>query len=66
MLFGKLCRLQQFIDAARPRTLREHWRDRRDNAGWSTLWAVMIIGFLGLLLGLMQVVLQLVQIIVSR
>ena len=44
------------------RSWKELWLDKRDSASWLTFWAVLVIGGLGILLALIQVVLQVVQV----
>lgn len=38
---GRLVRLKQVYDQARPRTLRQWWHDRRDGTQWYALWIVL-------------------------
>lgn len=66
MLFGKLSTLQTFLNGCKPRTLKDIWRDKRDHAGWMTLWVVLIFGALALLLALAQVILTIIQIVLGR
>ena len=62
MLRCRIAVLQQQLATSKPRGWKELWRDKRDSAHWVTFWAVIIIGGLGLLLTLMQVILAIVQI----
>ena len=56
--------LQTHLSRSVPRTWSQLWRDKRDSAHWLTFWAVIAYGALGILLALIQVILQFVQIIV--
>ena len=62
MLRCRIAIVQQQLATSKPRGWKELWRDKRDSAQWVTFWAVIIIGGLGLLLSLMQVILAIVQI----
>lgn len=62
MLRCRIAVLQQQLATSKPRGWKELWRDKRDSAQWVTFWAVIIIGGLGLLLSLMQVILAIMQI----
>jgi hypothetical protein len=58
----RLVRLDHHLNQRKPRSWTELWLDNRDSASWLTFWAVIIIGGIGLLLALIQVILQIVQI----
>jgi hypothetical protein len=62
MYRSKLMALDQYMSKRRPRTWKELWQDKRDSAQWFTFWAVLILGGLGVVLTLIQVVLQIVEI----
>jgi type VI protein secretion system component VasF len=62
ILRSRLAVLLQHLAQTKPRTWRELWQDKRDSSAWLTFWAVIIIGAAGLVLGLLQVVLQAVQV----
>ena len=62
MLRCRIAVLQQQLATSKPRGWKELWRDKRDSAQWVTFWAVIIIGGLGLLLSLLQVVVAILQI----
>ncbi len=62
MFRSRLATLQLYLSLRKPRTWKELWQDKRDSAQWFTFWAVLILGGLGLLLALFQVILQIVQI----
>ena len=62
MLRCRIAVLQQQLATSKPRGWKELWRDKRDSAQWVTFWAVIIIGGLGLLLSLLQVILAILQI----
>lgn len=48
------------LNARKPRSWKELWQDKRDSASWLTFWVVLIFGGLGILLALLQVILQIV------
>ena len=62
VLRSRIVVLIQHLASKRPRTWKELWRDKRDSANWYTFWAVLVIGGLGVLLGFVQVVLQIAQV----
>lgn len=49
------------LNARKPRSWKELWQDKRDSASWLTFWVVLIFGGLGILLALLQVILQIVE-----
>ena len=59
---SKLIALSHCMSQQRPRTWKELWQDKRDSDQWFTFWAVLVLGGFGLLIGLLQVILQIVQI----
>ena len=63
MLEGKLSALADYLSEKRPKTWKQLWQDKRDGGQWFTFWAVLIIGALGLLLALIQVLLQITQLV---
>ncbi|PVH84999.1 hypothetical protein DL98DRAFT_609117 [Cadophora sp. DSE1049] len=63
ILRSRLTILMSRLSSRKPRTWKELWLDKRDSALWLTFWAVLIIGGSGILLALLQVVLQIVQIV---
>ncbi|MCJ1250493.1 hypothetical protein MMC30_007721 [Trapelia coarctata] len=62
ILRSRLAILLRHLSNKKPRTWKEIWQDKRDSASWLTFWAVLVIGGLGIILTLLQVVLQIVQI----
>ena len=62
ILHSRLAILAKQVDGAKPRGWKELWRDKRDSAQWVTFWAVIIIGSLGLLLALLQVIIGVLQV----
>lgn len=66
VLRSRLVALILHLKTRRPRTWKELWGDKRDSSAWYTFWAVVVIGGLGLLLALSQVVLQIIQIVLSK
>ncbi|KAL9615520.1 MAG: hypothetical protein Q9167_000033 [Letrouitia subvulpina] len=65
-LRSKTIRLHQALSASKPSTWKELWRDRRDSANWLTFWAVIVFGFIAILLALAQVLLQIIQIVLEH
>jgi|SRR6266498_2827782 len=63
ILRSRLAILLRHSSNKKPRTWKELWQDKRDSASWLTFWAVLIIGGLGIILALLQVILQIVQIV---
>ena len=62
ILRDRLAPLLNALSTAKPRTIKQLWKDRRDSSTWSAFWVIIFIGVGGLLLALIQVVLQIVQI----
>ena len=58
---SKLAVLICHLNARKPRSWKELWQDNRDSASWLTFWVVLIFGGLGILLALLQVILQIVE-----
>ncbi|KAF2259243.1 hypothetical protein CC78DRAFT_475942 [Lojkania enalia] len=64
-LFGqRLAKLQEFTYRQQPSRLRDLWRDRRNPLQWYTFWAVLVVGGLSILLGLLQLLVSVAQLIV--
>jgi hypothetical protein len=61
ILRSRIATLHQQMSKMKPRGWGELWRDKRDSAQWFTFWAVIIIGGSGILLSLIQVLLQAAQ-----
>lgn len=53
MYRSRLVALSQCVSQQAPRTWKDLWRDKRDSAGWFTFWAVLFMGGLGSLVGIM-------------
>lgn len=65
-LFGKrLAKLQEFIVRQQPSELSDLWRDRRSPLQWYTFWAVLIVGGISILLGLIQTLIGAAQLAVG-
>ena len=62
ILRSRLAILLRHLSNKRPRTWRELWQDNRDSASWLTFWTVLIFGGLGIILALLQAILQIIQI----
>lgn len=63
ILRSRLLPLLRHLSEKKPRTWRELWEDKRDSASWLTFWAVLVIGGMGLILAMLQTILQIVQVI---
>lgn len=57
----RISTLQRHLAKSAPRTWTQLWRDKRDSANWLTFWALIAFGALGVLLALLQVILQFVE-----
>ncbi|KAI9668387.1 MAG: hypothetical protein M1831_001141 [Alyxoria varia] len=66
ILKSRVVNLQRYLSQKKPRTWRELWHDKRDSAQWFTFWAVLMIGGLGVVLAFMQVVLQAIELGITR
>jgi hypothetical protein len=55
--------LQKHLSRSVSRTWTQLWRDKRDSAHWLTFWALISFGVLGVLLALLQVILQFVELL---
>lgn len=64
-LLKRLDELQEYMLRQQPRGLVDMFIDRRDKFRWHTFWAVIIIGGLGLLLGIIQTVLASLQVVIG-
>ena len=62
MLRFRIAVLKKQLAVSRPRGWKELWRDKRDSAQWVTFWAVIIIGGLGILLSLLQLIVGILQV----
>lgn len=60
-LRSRLVRLNSYATAKKPHSVRQLWKDKRDSTAWLAFWSVIIIGSIGILLGLIQTVLQIMQ-----
>jgi hypothetical protein len=58
---SRLAILLRHLASRKPRSWKELWQDKRDSASWLTFWVVLIFGASGIMLGLFQVILQIVQ-----
>ena len=65
-MFGqRLAKLQEFNLRQQPSKLRDLWRDRRNPLQWYTFWAVLIFGGVSILIAILQLVVGVVQIVVT-
>ena len=66
VLRSRIAILQCQMSNLKPRGWKEIWKDKRDSAQWLTFWAVIVIGGAGILLSVVQVVLQAAQLAGAR
>ena len=66
VLKSRIARLHKALAISKPSSWRQLWGDKRDSAGWFTFWAVILFGGVGILLSFIQVLLQIIQIAISR
>lgn len=59
----RLVILHEFVAAQVPDDLLTLWRDRRDVSKYWTLWAVMVYGSIGVVLGVAQIGLSIAQVL---
>ena len=64
-LADRLLSLQEFSVTQCPSDWRSVWRDRRDMARFWTLWAVMVFGGASIIIGIIQVVLAVAQLVAA-
>jgi hypothetical protein len=62
ILSRRLHRLQDYMLSIQPNRVLSVWRDRRDLTRWYTLWAVLIIGGISVVLGIIQLFLSAAQV----
>jgi hypothetical protein len=58
---SRIVRLNSYASSKKPRSIRQLWRDKRDSTAWLAFWSVLIFGSVSILLGLVQVVFQIMQ-----
>jgi len=66
VLGPRLLELQQYIERQTTMTIATLWNDRRDMLRWYTFWLVTIIGGLGILLSVIQIILAAAQVQLSK
>ena len=66
LLAPRLVRLQNFIADQSPRGFWSLWKDKRDLNRWVTLWAATFLGFIGLGLAFLQIILGSIQVYYSK
>jgi hypothetical protein len=62
VLYERIVLLANELDGRKPKSIRDLIRDRRDKLQWWTFWLISILGGLGLMLSVVQIILQGVQI----
>ncbi|CAP73123.1 uncharacterized protein PODANS_2_5380, partial [Podospora anserina S mat+] len=60
-LRSRIVRLNSYAAGKKPRSLRQLWQDRRDSTAWLAFWSVLIFGTSSILIGLVQMVFQILQ-----
>jgi hypothetical protein len=65
LLGQRLTKLQDFTLRQQPSELWDLWRDRRNPLQWYTFWAVLVVGGISILLGVLQFAVTLGQLIIS-
>lgn len=65
ILWVKLDYINKKMNESRPKGIQELWRDSRNSYQWYTLWAVLVIGGLGLLFAIVQTALSAAQLSLS-
>jgi hypothetical protein len=63
LLGERLLEIQKYNEQQRPAKTRTMIRDKRQPAQWYTLWAVLLIGSLGLILSFLQLAATVVQVV---
>ena len=61
VLGSRLLQIQEFDSRQQPNRIRDYWRDRRNPLQWYAFWAVLIIGALSILIGIIQIILAILQ-----
>lgn len=62
-LGSRLLMLKKHIEGRHPSTLSELWYNDTNKLAWWTFWAVFVIGGGGLILGIIQAILSILQVI---
>ena len=63
-LFGeRMLQIQKYNAAQRPTQTRKMIKDKRDPVRWYTLWAVLLVGGLSVIVGIMQLALSCAQLV---
>lgn len=60
-LRSKIVRLSSYASSKKPHSLRQLWVDRRNSPAWLAFWSVLMFGFVGILLALVQTIFQVLQ-----
>jgi len=58
---SKLVRLSSYASSKKPQSILQLWADRRNSPAWLAFWSVLIFGSIGIFLGLVQTVFQILQ-----
>ncbi|OAG13534.1 hypothetical protein CC77DRAFT_665479 [Alternaria alternata] len=66
LLGQRMLELQRYNAAQRPTQTRKMIKDKRDPVRWYTLWAVLLVGGLGVIIGIMQVALSCAQLATAK
>lgn len=64
-LRSRLVRLNHYASSKKPRSIRQLWRDKRDNPAWLTFWSVLIFGAVSIALSFIQAIFQIIQTVLA-
>ena len=56
ILSSRMMKIQDFDARQQPYRLMDYWRDRRNPLQWVAFWAVLIIGGLSIIIGVIQLI----------
>lgn len=59
---GRLLAIQGYMSGIEPSRIQSLWRDRRDLRLWYTIWAVIIMGGIGIIQSTVQIILSAAQV----
>ena len=64
-LRSKIVRLNSYASSKKPRSIRQLWQDKRDSPAWLAFWSVLIFGSVGIVLGVIQTIFQIMQYVLA-
>ncbi len=65
LLGERMLQIQRYNEQQRPTSTKSMIRDKRNPAQWYTLWAVLLLGGIGVILSLLQLAVSIAQLVVS-